>query len=94
MPVASSNYLLHGIHFENSTFVIVAHKSAHHFTRKPLETSAHTSEGEPLINLVRGINYYVIEYVIYDISYKLDFFPKGPLSFNTEGRLTNARLKF
>lgn len=80
MPVAPSNYLLHGIHFENSTFVIIAHKSAHHFTRKPLETSARTREGEPLINLVRGIKSYVIGDVIYDISYKLDSFPEGPLS--------------
>lgn len=80
MPVASSNYLLHGIHFENSTFEIVAHKSAHHFTRKPLETSAHTIEGEPLINLVRGIKSSVIGDVIYDISYKGDCFPKDPLS--------------
>ena len=79
MPVAPSNYLLHGIHFENSTFVIVAHKSAHHFTRKPLETSAHTSKG-PLINLIRGIRSYVIGDVIFDISYKLDSFPEGPLS--------------
>jgi len=83
MPVASRNYLLHGIHFENSTFVTVARKSAHHFTRKPLETSAQTSEGEPLINLVRGIKSYVIGDVIYDISFKGNSFPKGPLSFNT-----------